>query len=289
MDRPPSPPPQGRGAAAARRDPGGHRAAAPRDRVRRGGVDPGGGRRRRRDPAVDLPALRRQDHLIFEVCARHFSALDDSMAEACEGIDDPVDGCVALGRAYMRFGVANPEPYRIVFMTRPDATPEDFTGRGAGRLGRFDGCRAPCRTASTPAGFPSSPTPTACHRVWARVHGLTSLLVAKPGHALAGRRLRRGVHRHLPQRRGRPRQVTATRRRGRPPVAVGRQVDQRQAERRHQRLDRQVDDEDVPHRGPRQGEGWSSDRNGSAPNASTAKALSTGMLTACDTATRAHW
>ena len=39
------------------------------------------------------------------------------------------------------------------------------------------------------------------------------------------------------------------------PVAVGRQVDQRQAHGRHQPLDDQVHDEDVPHRRPRQREG----------------------------------
>ena len=30
---------------------------------------------------------------------------------------------MALGVAYIEFGVANPEPYRIMFMTRPDVVP----------------------------------------------------------------------------------------------------------------------------------------------------------------------
>ena len=118
-------------------------------------------------------------HLIFEVCARQFERLDRVIEEAVTGIDDPVDALRARGRAYVRFGIEHPEHYRIMFMgpayARPDQW-EDILGTGsfghlveaiqaavdAGRL-RAD------RDAFT----------TALH-VWANIHGLTSLLVARP-------------------------------------------------------------------------------------------------------------
>jgi AcrR family transcriptional regulator len=79
-----------------------------------------------------------KNDLIFAVCARHFTALEDHIRRACEGIDDPVDALVALGRAYIEFGVANPEPYRIMFMTRPDAAPEQYKGQVLAESAAFD-------------------------------------------------------------------------------------------------------------------------------------------------------
>ena len=63
----------------------------------------------------------RKEELILEVCERQFRVLDAFMLEAMEGIDDPVEVVRAMGRAYVRFGLARPEQYRFLFMTRtPD-------------------------------------------------------------------------------------------------------------------------------------------------------------------------
>ena len=51
------------------------------------------------------------------------------MRQSCEGIDDPVDRLAALGVAYIEFGIANPEPYRIMFMTAPDVVPSEYHGQ----------------------------------------------------------------------------------------------------------------------------------------------------------------
>src|SRR5262245_54990080 len=66
--------------------------------------------------------------LIFEVCTRHFGALESYIGERCKHIEAPVASLAALGRAYIEFGIANPEPYRIMFMTRPDTVPIEFQG-----------------------------------------------------------------------------------------------------------------------------------------------------------------
>jgi AcrR family transcriptional regulator len=118
-------------------------------------------------------------HLMFEVCARQFDLLDQWIEEAVAGIEDPIEALRARGRAYVRFGVDHPEHYRIMFMgpawARPDQW-EDVLSTGsfahlvegiqaavdAGRLRAADGAAT-----------------TALH-VWANIHGLTSLLVARP-------------------------------------------------------------------------------------------------------------
>ena len=76
--------------------------------------------------------------LIFDVCARHFTALENYVREACEGIEDPIERLVALGVAYIEFGVANPEPYRIMFMTRPDVVPREYHGQVLANTAAFD-------------------------------------------------------------------------------------------------------------------------------------------------------
>jgi AcrR family transcriptional regulator len=121
--------------------------------------------------------------LIFEVCARHFTALEDYIRQRCEGITDPVTKLAALGRAYVEFGVANPEPYRIMFMLRPDVVPTAYQGAVLAESAAFDMLVA-CVQACIDAGR-FRPEYADAFRLslgfWARVHGLTSLLVSKPG------------------------------------------------------------------------------------------------------------
>lgn len=135
---------------------------------------------------VTPPAIYRhfpdKASLIFEVCDRHFVALDRRFHDATAGLDDPVEALDAIGRAYIEFGVENPEPYRIMFMTGAADTPEEYRDGRLSELVAFgtalrfvQGCidagrfRPEYDDAARVAMF-----------FWARVHGLTSLLISKP-------------------------------------------------------------------------------------------------------------
>jgi AcrR family transcriptional regulator len=122
-----------------------------------------------------------KQHLLFEVCARQFDRLDDVIEAACAGIDDPLEAMRARGRAYVRFGIEHPEHYRIMFMGPAYATPDDWNDLLAS--GSFAHLIAGLRTVAD-AGMVEATTEdelksTALH-VWANIHGLTSLLVARP-------------------------------------------------------------------------------------------------------------
>jgi AcrR family transcriptional regulator len=123
-----------------------------------------------------------KDRLIFEVCARHFTALEDHIVAATAGVEDPVDRLAVMGRAYIEFGVANPEPYRIMFMTRADRAPVEFQGEVLVDSACFDLLTASVQECIEAGRF--RPEHTDAYRLslgfWARVHGLTSLLVSKP-------------------------------------------------------------------------------------------------------------
>lgn len=123
-----------------------------------------------------------KDSLIYEVCNRHFVVLDAEIAAAVDGLDDPVDDLAARGRAYLDFGIANPEPYRVMFMTRPEIAPVErqqmWLKDSPTFLGLIDSVQR-CIDAGR-----LRPGQDDAYKIsvgmWARVHGLTSLVVSKP-------------------------------------------------------------------------------------------------------------
>jgi AcrR family transcriptional regulator len=134
---------------------------------------------------VTAPSIYRhftdKQHLLFEVCSRQFDRLDEVIRAACEGIDDPLLAMQARGRAYVRFGVEHPEHYRIMFMGPAYATPDQWndllTSGSFAHL--IDGLQAVADAGMVDAASDAALMETALH-VWANIHGLTSLLVARP-------------------------------------------------------------------------------------------------------------
>lgn len=136
-----------------------------------------------RATGVTAPSIYRhfedKTHLLFEVCARQFARLDDTIEAAVSGIDDPLLAMLARGRAYVRFGIEHPEHYRIMFMGPAYATPDQWSDLLA--TGSFahlvQGIQA---IVDAGAMEPTADTFTTALHVWANIHGLTSLLVARP-------------------------------------------------------------------------------------------------------------
>jgi AcrR family transcriptional regulator len=121
--------------------------------------------------------------LLFEVCGVHFARLEEVARDAMRGIDDPVAALAAMGRAYARFGVDQPEHYRIMFMGRFDLTPEQYADEVLAGTGPFrllvDAVQA-CLDAGYTSDISEGPVDGALV-LWTAVHGITSLLIAKPG------------------------------------------------------------------------------------------------------------
>jgi AcrR family transcriptional regulator len=122
-----------------------------------------------------------KQHLLFEVCARQLERLDEAIEAACAGIEDPLEAMLARGRAYVRFGVEHPEHYRIMFMGPAYATPDQWSDLlSSGSFAHLiEGLRAVAEAGLVEAPSDQALLETALH-VWANIHGLTSLLVARP-------------------------------------------------------------------------------------------------------------
>jgi AcrR family transcriptional regulator len=120
-----------------------------------------------------------KNHLMFEVCSRVFARLDDVLEAATAGIADPVEALAARGRAYVRFGVEHPEQYRIMFMGHAQAAPDQWgevitTGSFAHLM---DGIQ---RVVDAGRMAPDTDLFDTALHIWANIHGITSLLVARP-------------------------------------------------------------------------------------------------------------
>lgn len=120
------------------------------------------------------------------MCAAQFAKLDAAVARAVDGVDDPIEAFRRHGLAYIDFGVAHPEEYRIIFMTKGEITRAEFE---AGTMPGIDSFRqvvdAVQRCIDVGAIAPRDPFLVATG-VWALVHGITSLRISVPGFPLVG-------------------------------------------------------------------------------------------------------
>lgn len=117
-----------------------------------------------------------KDSLLHAVCDATFAELDDEVEKAVVGIDDLAEELRARGKAYVRFGLDHPEQYRILFMTRPRVEYEELPAPAA-----FEHHLLACQRA-VDAGLLVEGVDAlqAALTLWAGVHGITSLLIAKP-------------------------------------------------------------------------------------------------------------
>jgi AcrR family transcriptional regulator len=114
--------------------------------------------------------------LLFAVCSKHFLALDAAIEAAAAGAASPLDELRLRGRAYVRFGLEHPEQYRILFMSKPSATPAAWTAEAMLANAAFVH-----HVGAVQRAFPSVADPTlVALGLWAAVHGVVSLLLAQP-------------------------------------------------------------------------------------------------------------
>ncbi len=132
-------------------------------------------------PSIYLHFADRND-LVFAVCERHAEKLEQVMADAAVGVEDPWERIRRRGYAYLRWGLDNPEHYRILMTSRPDHTPDRLLDeRLADTAGLVpaaeDVAAAIANGQLVAAGDPVETTEI----LWMMIHGMVSLLISKPG------------------------------------------------------------------------------------------------------------
>jgi AcrR family transcriptional regulator len=129
-------------------------------------------------PSIYLHFADKND-LIFAVCERQYARLDAYTDAMLADETDPGQRLNIRGRAYVHFGLENPEQYRVLFMGRPDSAPEQFVDERVAGLAAFDHLVSEVRNCIAAGLFDGDAFVLACG-LWAKVHGLTSLLISKP-------------------------------------------------------------------------------------------------------------
>lgn len=124
-----------------------------------------------------------KSHLLFEVCNVHFQRLeDDVVAPVVATIDDPIEALSQIARDYVRFGLEDPEHYRIMFMGHTDHTPEQYDDKQILQMGCFGSVIEVVRRAVSQGrlrDIPGGPVMVA-FVLWTSLHGIVATAVAKP-------------------------------------------------------------------------------------------------------------
>jgi AcrR family transcriptional regulator len=131
-------------------------------------------------PSIYLHFADRND-LVFAVCERQAQQVDDVMEQAAREGSDPWDRIRRRGLAYLRWGLDNPEHYRILMMSRPDDTPKRFVDQ---RLADTSGLAAVAEDIGLAAAdgliAPVEDPVKEGELFWMVIHGMVSMLIAKP-------------------------------------------------------------------------------------------------------------
>ena len=129
-------------------------------------------------PSIYLHFKDKED-LIDAVCATSFADLAKAMEEAGAGATTPLDRLLALGRAYVRFALEQPEQYRVAMMAcggHPMTVDAVLTENCFQQLlsavqdAVEAGIFSPCTEGTLGLAL----------QLWSAAHGVASLLICKP-------------------------------------------------------------------------------------------------------------
>ena len=122
-----------------------------------------------------------KDELIYAVCALQFRKLEVVFAETMAGADDPLEKLRRRGQAYVRWGVAHPEHYRILLMGKSQFSRDDFEAGLLPGMLCFQSLVANVQECMDIGVYATDDSFRVATILWAAVHGMTSLLISVPG------------------------------------------------------------------------------------------------------------
>lgn len=118
-----------------------------------------------------------KDALLDAVCARYYEKLDEEMQRVAADQTSTIEVLRAQGLAYVRFARQTPELYRIATMGEgnPDSDVDVTLASSA-----FVHMRASVEALMAEGIYPPGDSTAAALELWAAVHGVAALLIAKP-------------------------------------------------------------------------------------------------------------
>ena len=149
---------------------------------------------------ISQPSLyahfRNADEIGEELCTRAFGELSARLDEVMAAPISPIERLMLMGRAYISFGLDNPDMYRIAFMTEgvkpciseplpqdampKDRAPQDRAPQDPVLMAGLQAFEALHRVVADLRGADDGAAWLVAQSLWAHMHGLVSLLIARP-------------------------------------------------------------------------------------------------------------
>jgi AcrR family transcriptional regulator len=124
--------------------------------------------------------FRDKDDLLFTVVEEGFERFSRQLAAAAQSEEDPWERLIALGRAYVAFGLQNPVYYQLMFMQRADLLMHPPAGESQPRIASFQVLRQTVQRAIDAGVLRSGDAQSYSDVLWALVHGMVSLAISMP-------------------------------------------------------------------------------------------------------------
>jgi len=124
--------------------------------------------------------FRDKDDLLFTVVDEGFVRLGQQLAAAAASTEDPWERLIALGRAYVNFGLQNPVYYQLMFMQRTDFLTRRQAGESQPRIASFRVLQQTVQQAIDAGVLRPGDAESYSDVFWALVHGMVSLAISMP-------------------------------------------------------------------------------------------------------------
>ena len=118
--------------------------------------------------------------LLFHICEETFAKLVVQGENLLAHKIDPLAKLKMFGHAYIEFGLRHPDHYRLTFMVQHE--PDELKGRYENSMGHraFELLRSCVEECIAQGVFRRLDLNLTSQALWAGVHGITSLLIARP-------------------------------------------------------------------------------------------------------------
>jgi AcrR family transcriptional regulator len=124
--------------------------------------------------------FRDKDDLLFTVVDEGFARFGQQLAAAAASTEDSWERIIALGRAYVTFGLQNPVYYQLMFMQRTDFLTHQQAGKKQPRLATFLVLQQAVQQAIEAGVLRPGDAESYSDVLWALVHGMVSLAISLP-------------------------------------------------------------------------------------------------------------
>jgi AcrR family transcriptional regulator len=124
--------------------------------------------------------FRDKDDLLFTVVDEGFERFGQQLAAAAASTEDPWERLIALGRAYIAFGLQNPVYYQLMFMQRTDFLTQRQVGESQPRIASFRALQQTVQQAIDAGVLRPGDVESYSDVFWALVHGMISLAISMP-------------------------------------------------------------------------------------------------------------